>query len=244
MPVMDVHLPVDCLNAVLISGAVTGSALNAASSSPHGEALAVVVAPVCILGVGRATKFAAPHNQCVVQHLALLEISKESRNGAVNLRGLLLKISLQVPVRVPAAVIHLNEANALFCKAARKQALSSKVIVAVSGSDAVHLKCLGFLIRNVHEVWHFSLHAERQFVALDDAFDLVVRLITLEALLVEALHQVKLFALCCICKRTVPKVGHAAIPAVAARGAFHSHACALIDRRQESGTVVLRTTVT
>ena len=140
---------------------------------------------------------------------------------------------------VPAAVIHLNEANSLLSKAAGQQALSRKVIVAVTSANAIHLQCLGLLIRDVHEVWHFSLHAECQFVALNDTFNLVIGFVALESFLVEALHQVKLLALRRRGERTVTQVGHATIATVAARGAFHANARSLIHGRQEARAVVL-----
>ena len=72
-----------CAEAELVGRAVDVPALHAAAGHPHGEAVVVVVAAVDLSRVGpgggqfngrRATELAAPDDEGVVQHAALLEV--------------------------------------------------------------------------------------------------------------------------------------------------------------------------
>ena len=194
VPVVDVHHAVDGGVADFIRAAVAQAALHAAAGHPHREALGVVVAAVAVLRVRRAAELAAPEDERVVEHPALLEVGKQCRDRLVDLAALLRELLAQVAVRVPAAVAHLDEAHALLGEAPRQQALARERVGRLL-ADAVHVERRLLLVGKIDEIRHLRLHAEREFVALDHAFELAVLLLALQALLVEPLDEVDLLAL-------------------------------------------------
>ena len=63
----------DGVIAGLVGVAIGGAAANASAGEPKGEAFDMVVASVA-LGHGGASEFAAPDDEGVVEHAALLEV--------------------------------------------------------------------------------------------------------------------------------------------------------------------------
>src|SRR5690348_8933262 len=107
---MQVHLAIDGGTGDWVGGAVAVSAFDAAAGHPHGEAAGVVIAAVVALAVGGAAELAAPDDQGVLEHVALLEVGEESGDGLIDLAGVLLHALAEVVVVVPAAVGDLDEA--------------------------------------------------------------------------------------------------------------------------------------
>src|SRR5262249_34564351 len=90
------------------------SALRAAARHPHSEAARVVVAPIISLGQlalaeDCAPEFSAPNHQRVIKQAALLEVTDERRRSLIRASALQLKITRQIVVLIPAAMIKLNE---------------------------------------------------------------------------------------------------------------------------------------
>ena len=72
--IVDVHFAVDHIVAELIARALDVAALDAAAGHPRRETLAVVIAAVGALGVGRPAKLAAPQHQRVLQQPARSQV--------------------------------------------------------------------------------------------------------------------------------------------------------------------------
>ena len=88
----------DGREAEFVGGAVDVAAFDAAAGQPHGEAVVIVVAAVDLAGIraglrqfdgGRAAEFAAPDDERVLEHAALLEILEQARRwpGRILRRG-------------------------------------------------------------------------------------------------------------------------------------------------------------
>ena len=128
VPGVDVHHAVDCFAASCIGAAVTESALHAAACHPDREALRVVIASVAILCVGRASKFTAPDDKCVVEHAALFEISEQRCDWSIHRAALAFEIDAEIAMRVPTTLRDFDEAHAFFRESAGEQALSTESI--------------------------------------------------------------------------------------------------------------------
>ncbi len=82
---------------------------------------AVVVFGECPLGVNRASEFAAPDDQRVVQHAALLEVFQQRVTGLIDVLALAGHPSGDIGMMVPVVVIDLNESHAAFGQSSRHQ---------------------------------------------------------------------------------------------------------------------------
>ena len=89
--VVDAGRLVDGLEAEVIGGAVNRAAAHAAAGHPHAEAVRVVVAAELRFAVAaefdrrRATELAAPDDQRVVEHAALLQIGEQRGDRLIDL---------------------------------------------------------------------------------------------------------------------------------------------------------------
>src|SRR4051812_45177627 len=116
---MDMDLVFDRPRAELIRSPVSDAAFDAAARHPHAERAAIVGAAwrstgnVAVSG-WRSAEFATPNYQCVIEHAALLQISKKSSNGLVALLSSCGQRRLQIVMMVPAAMPNLHKAHALF----------------------------------------------------------------------------------------------------------------------------------
>ena len=139
-------------------------------------------------------------------------------------------------MRVPVALANLDEADAGLDEAAGHEALPAE-IVGDAGADAVHLAGLLRFAAHVHQTGHHVLHAEGQFVGIDDAFEFVVDLLSLQQVRVERLQQVQLLAL----HRFVDQaVGQIADAGLVDRRALLADAGGLVRGREEGVGVILR----
>ena len=103
--------------AEVVGLAVHDAGPDAAAGHPHGEAATVVITAVIgrfefALGVDGAAKFAAPHDERVLQHAALFQVADECGAGLIHVAALQAQVAGQVVVLVPAAVVELDEAHA------------------------------------------------------------------------------------------------------------------------------------
>lgn len=89
----DVVAAFDGVEAEFISSAVDVTSLGSASCHDDVESVRVMVAAVALqfsfskLGAGGAAKFAAPDDECVVEHAAKLEVTDEGGDGLIDLVG-------------------------------------------------------------------------------------------------------------------------------------------------------------
>jgi hypothetical protein len=99
---------------------------SAATGHPHAEAAWVVIATVVFFGeaalaVDGATEFAAPDDEGVIEHAALLEIFDEGVAGLIDVFALAGHAAADVGVMVPVVVIDLDEAHAALGEATGHQ---------------------------------------------------------------------------------------------------------------------------
>ena len=155
----------------LVGLAVDGPALDAGAGGPDAEIARVVVAAVVGLGqaalrVDRAAELAAPDDQRVVEHAALLQVLDQGPGGAVDVLALRLDVVGQVAVLVPAAVEDLHEAHAALDQAARREAAVGER-PAVAGIRAVQVERRVGLLGEVGQLGHRGLHAEGHLILLE-----------------------------------------------------------------------------
>src|SRR5439155_25305490 len=106
--------------------AIDGAALRAAARHPPREAARMVVAPVVLLRqaalrVDRPAELAAPDDQRVVEHPALLEVLEEPGAGLVHVLALRRHPAPEVAVMVPLVVVNLHEPDPALDEAARHE---------------------------------------------------------------------------------------------------------------------------
>jgi len=93
------------------------TATDAAPRHPHREPGRVVIAAIPLLGHRRATEFATPDDERLVEHPALLEVAEQRGDRLVGLLAQLGVILFDARVRVPfaaGAMIDLDEPHAAF----------------------------------------------------------------------------------------------------------------------------------
>ncbi len=173
MKIADVDDIIDRVVAEFVSGAMGHAAFDAAAREEHGKALDVMVAArirTATLGHWRATEFAAPNDQGVFEHAALLEILNQRRGRLIAVSTTDIHVLFQAAVVVPATMIELNKADAPLGKSAGKQAVARER--SVTRDRAVHFQRLLGFIFDIHEVGDRRLHSKRQFMLGDSGVDL------------------------------------------------------------------------
>ena len=119
----------------------------------------------------RAAELAAPDDERRVEQPALLQVRQQRADRLIDLAGRAAarRTTMSVPmpsaVRVPAAVIELDEAHAALDEPAREQAVVGERHLARLG--AVHLVDLPRLVRDVGQLRDARLHPVRQLVRRD-----------------------------------------------------------------------------
>src|SRR4029434_1087838 len=100
-----------------VPGVVVGRPINRARfdptpREPPAVSLAEVVPTLGVGGVALAERgapeLAAPDDERVVEHPALLEVAHQCRRGTLRVLALLLELGEEVPVLVPARVHQLD----------------------------------------------------------------------------------------------------------------------------------------
>ncbi len=233
--VVDVDGVLDGLVAVVVGAAEGEAGLGTAAGHPEGEALGIVVASVGFPAVGGAAEFAAPDDERVVEETAGAEVVEECGDGAVNGAAVAAKGGFEVLVLVPSAMIDLDETDAGLGEAAREEALAGEGIGGGVTDAVAGERGRGFAFE-FEEFGHLGLHAEGEFVGLDDALDLGVAIGGLEEVVVHLLDEVDLPALLGIGEETVLDVAEGSGGVVLAEG---TDARALIDGGQEGAAEVL-----
>ena len=152
----------------LVRRAIDRAALHAAATEEHRETLHVMVATgatLVRLRHRRAPELAAPHDERVVEHPALLEVRDERGGRAVHVGGVALDELHQVVVMVPVAVIKLDETHAALRQSPREQAVRRER--AIARFAPVGVEHVLRLVCHVHEAGHRRLHLEGQLVLRD-----------------------------------------------------------------------------
>ena len=75
-----------CVVAEFVGGAMGDATLNAPTGQPEAEALHVVVAPdhaFTTLSHGGPAEFAAPHDECIFEEAAPLEVGNQTGNSLI-----------------------------------------------------------------------------------------------------------------------------------------------------------------
>ena len=156
--------------AEVVGRAVNQARFHSAARRPERETARMMVAAKIVLldfalGISRAAKLAAPDHQRVVEQPALLEVFDQGGAGLVGVLRLGLDASGQAPVMIPVAMTKLNEADAAFGQSPRQEAIVR--VGRRARFRAVHLQHFFRLFRNVHQLRHAGLHAERQLIIFD-----------------------------------------------------------------------------
>ena len=147
----------------VVGGAEGHAGLDAAAGHPDREGFSVVVSSVFLtvgaaLRVGRPAELAAPDDERLVEHAALLEILDQGGRRLVDVAGHLGQLVLQAAVVVPVAVVELHEAHAFLGEAAGQQGIAREGARGVHvGPVALHDRLA--LSGEVHEFRDAGLHA-------------------------------------------------------------------------------------
>ena len=197
--VVDVHLVLLGVEAVIVGGAVGEAAFHAGTGHPHGKAPRVVVAAVHAgaLHGGCAAEFTAPQHQRVVEQPTRLEVGEQSGDGFIDLGGFFgvafFEVAVLIPLYLAVAVGNLHEAHAALGKAAGHQALPAEIL----GDGVVHsIKFAGGLgfAGDVLNLRHRGLHAIGELEGIDAAFEHGVGRVG-KMILIELLEEIELRAL-------------------------------------------------
>jgi hypothetical protein len=167
------------------------------------------------------------------------QVGQQAGDGPIDGPGVPGVAGLQAAVLVPVAVRQLDEADAGLDEASGQQALVAEVgrrrVV-----EAVQPLRRRRLPREVHDAGELRLHAEGEFIGLDDPLDPGVDAPSLEQVAVHRLHQVELEALG---GGVEPEVADVADPGLGDGQALAADAGRLAGRREEGAAVVLRAAV-
>src|SRR5207248_995912 len=155
----------------------------------------VVVAAGGVLRPGTAAELAAPDDQRLVEHSALLQIADQARNRLVG-RAAKGTLGADVAVGIPGAVAaagmaDLDEADAALGQAAREQELPAKV-VRRRLLDAIKVAHMPWLLGQVDGLGRGKLHARGQLVGMDAGRNLRVDGVALAELTVKLRQRLHL----------------------------------------------------
>ena len=167
--VVDVYRVLDRFVAQFVGGAVARAAAMPPPASHIEKPLHVMIAAVP-LRHRRATEFAAVDDQRLVEHAALLQVADQGRGAAIHFGGRSLDVLLHAAVVIPIAMIELDEAYAALGQPTGQQAIRAERSVAPL--RAVHFHDVGRLVRDIQQMRHAGLHAERHLVLADAGRDL------------------------------------------------------------------------
>src|SRR5262245_26036776 len=78
----------------------------------------------------RATEFAAPDYERIVQHPAILEVGDQRIGAAIGVLGTPVDVAFQEAVVVPPTMIEMNETHSLFCQTSREKTIGGERTIA------------------------------------------------------------------------------------------------------------------
>lgn len=121
--IVNVDLVGDGRKAERIGRTMDGATFDTAAGQPHRKAIGIVVASISVLRRRRATKFAAPNNECFVEQAALFQISQQLCDWPVNVFAQPFITRIVFAVCIPGlaiSIVNLHEADALFTQSSRQ----------------------------------------------------------------------------------------------------------------------------
>ena len=129
--VANVNGILDDVVAEIIGGAVDDSTFDSGSCHPDAEAAWMVIAAIVgfgetALAIDRASEFAAPNNQGVVEHASHFQILNKSCTRLIDVAALKGEVTGEVAMLVPAPVENLGETDASFRHAASEETVVGK----------------------------------------------------------------------------------------------------------------------
>ena len=192
MEVVNADRVLDRCVAEIVRGAVGEALLDSAAGEHERKALDVMVAAAAPLRHRRPPEFAAPDDQRVVQHAALLEVRDQRRGGLVHFFGLEHQVVPDITVMIPVAMVQLNESHAPLRQPPREEAIRRKRSIA--GLRTVHLQDVLRFVAHVEQSRNARLHPERHLVLRDAGlnFRIVQRSILERVQCVDRLNRVEL----------------------------------------------------
>ena len=137
----------------------------------------MVVAPVrgaagCPLNHRGPAEFAAPDDQRVFEHAALLQVLNEPGACLVGVLAVHPQVLHELVVLVPGLVVELHEPDAALDEPAGEDAVVGEG--GLAGIGAIHFEDLLRLARQVHQLGCARLHAKRHLERADAGRDLRV----------------------------------------------------------------------
>ena len=108
-----------------ISFAVGDSALDPATSHPHGEPVRIVITTTSFRVFGRrlTSKLTAPNNERVIQHSMASKILQQRRRRLIRYAALPANAARQSTMMIPSRLIELDESHTPLCQAPGAQAV-------------------------------------------------------------------------------------------------------------------------
>src|ERR1022692_1970943 len=168
------HTSLDSVEAIFVGRTKREPRLDASASEPHRIAGDVVIAAVHALSRRHAAELATEEDQRVFEQAASFEFRQERCRGAIDGGGLVDEALVQIVVMVPARMADFDEAHARLAQTPSHQALASEA-AGGAWTDPVSVEDLLRLPRDVEKLRHAILHAEGEFMRLDDTLDLIGR---------------------------------------------------------------------
>lgn len=112
------------------------------------------------------TKLAAQNHERVFQHVALLQVLQQTRDGLVTLFRARGVIGGEVEVLIPVAVRDLDEANTCFGETTSEPTLPAEILGRPTVCS-VHRQSFRTLLQCIYQFGHRVLNAKRQLVLLE-----------------------------------------------------------------------------
>jgi hypothetical protein len=109
--VVDVHGVFNGLIAQFVGLPIGDAQLHSATGQPDAESL-VVISPIGVLPVGRATKLASPDHQRIIQQAQRSQVGQQAGNGPIDGQGIPRVSGQEAAVLVPVALRKFDEADA------------------------------------------------------------------------------------------------------------------------------------
>ena len=169
LEVVDVDGMIDGVEAEVVGSAESEAGLDSAASYPDGEGIWMMIAAPAgsvvdvALNERRATEFAAPDDERVIQHAAHFQVLNKRGARLIGVFALRVEFGRQAVVLVPAGVHALDEADSAFGKATGHQAVVSER-AGFLNLWAVHVEDMLWFVGEVCEFRHRRLHLVGHFV--------------------------------------------------------------------------------
>ena len=94
--IVDTYWILHRFEAKFIGRPVDGAAADSSACHPDGKAVVVVITTRASFGNRRASKFAAPNDQCVIEHAACFEVGQQGCDWAIDLPGKFTMIAFNI----------------------------------------------------------------------------------------------------------------------------------------------------